>query len=88
MPRYFFQLIDQGELYYDTEGQELPDDEAARHEASLALTEVARDVLLKDGLFHEFEVIVKDHRGQTVWRTRLDFEAERGDATASRVTDA
>lgn len=78
MPRYFFQLIDQGKVYYDTEGQELLNDEAARHEASVALTEVARDVLLKDGLFHQFEIVVRNDRDETVWRTKLEFEAEPG----------
>lgn len=78
MPRYFFQLIDQGEVFRDTDGVELADDEAAMHEAARALTEVAHDVLVKDGLHHEFEIVVLDGRGETVWRTQLDFEATPG----------
>jgi hypothetical protein len=57
LPKYYFKLIDQGEVYHDSEGADLADDEAARHEAALTLTEVARDVLVKDGLMHEFEII-------------------------------
>jgi hypothetical protein len=64
MPRYYFQLIDQGRSYFDSEGQDLPNHEAARHEAALALSEVARDVLVKDGLLHEFEILVLDDRAK------------------------
>jgi hypothetical protein len=45
MPRYYFQLTDQGQVFHDSEGTECRDDEAARHEAAVALTEVAREVL-------------------------------------------
>lgn len=83
MPRYYFQLIDQGKIYHDSEGVDCPDDEAARHEAGVALTEVARDVLAADGLMHEFEIIVRNEDGGTVWRTSLDFEAVPGDAHQS-----
>ena len=83
MPRYFFRLVDQGEVYHDSEGAELPDDEVARHEAALTLTEVARDVLAEDGLMHEFEIVVLNAKGETVWRTTLDFEAQPGEAHAA-----
>ena len=82
MPKYYFKLIDQGEVYHDSEGADLPDDEAARHEAALTLTEVARDVLVKDGLAHDFKIVVLNHAGETVWKTSLDFEASPGEAYA------
>jgi hypothetical protein len=80
MPRYFFQLIDEGKVYHDSEGAECEDDEAARHEAAITLSQVARDVLAADGLFHEFEMIVFNDEGGTVWRTSLDFPADPGGA--------
>jgi len=80
MPRYFFKLIDEGQVFDDTEGVECADDEAARHEAAVTLSEVARDVLATDGLFHGFEIVVLNDKGSTVWRTQLDFSAEPGSA--------
>jgi hypothetical protein len=80
MPRYFFKLIDEGRVFEDMEGVECPDDEAARHEAAVTLSEVARDVLAADGLLHEFEMVVTNDEGGTVWRTHLDFSAEAGGA--------
>ena len=80
MPRYHFQLIDQGRIYDDSDGLEFKDDEAARHEAAITLTEVAREVLAVDGLLHQFEIIVRNDEGGTVWRTTLDFEAQAGSA--------
>jgi len=43
MIRYFFDIITDGEVAPDEEGLFLPDIEAARCEASLSLTEIARD---------------------------------------------
>jgi hypothetical protein len=83
MPRYYFQLIDQGQVYHDSEGTDCPDDEAARHEAAVTLSEVAKEVLVADGLLHEFEMIVFNDEGGTVWRTSLDFEAVAGSAHGS-----
>lgn len=78
MPRYFFKLIDDGEVFFDSEGQFCEDDEVARHQAGVALTEIARDVLAVDGVTHEFEIVVSNELGETVWTTRLDFEAVPG----------
>ena len=78
MPRYFFKLIDQGEVFFDSEGQLCEDDEVARHQAGVALTEVAREVLAVDGLAHEFEIVVSNEQGDIVWTTRLGFEAVAG----------
>ncbi|WP_423066964.1 DUF6894 family protein [Devosia sp. CN2-171] len=80
MPKYFFKLIDQGEVFHDSEGQMLEDDEVARHEAGIALSEIAREVLAVDGLAHEFEIVVSNEKGEVVWTTKLDFEAVAGSA--------
>lgn len=45
MPRYYFDVLDDGRLSVDTEGTDLADPEAARLEATQALAEMARDVL-------------------------------------------
>jgi hypothetical protein len=78
MQRYFFKLIDQGEVYHDSEGQMCEDDEVARHQAGIALSEIAREVLAVDGLAHEFEIVVSNDQGDIVWTTKLDFEAVPG----------
>jgi hypothetical protein len=86
MPRYYFQLVDQGRIYHDSEGVQCSDDEAARHEAAVALSEVAKEVLVANGLLHKFEIIVFNDDGGTVWRTSLDFEATAGGATGEVPT--
>lgn len=78
MPKYFFKLIDDGEVYHDSEGQMCEDDEVARHQAGVTLTDIARDVLAVDGLAHEFEIVVSNESGDIVWNTKLDFEAVAG----------
>jgi hypothetical protein len=45
MPRFFFRLVERHEVYFYSDGQDMADEDTARKEAAIALTEVARDVV-------------------------------------------
>ena len=60
MPLYFFDTADGGGLTRDTDGIELPDDEAARRYGISALPDMAHDVLPDGGNLHSFTVVVRD----------------------------
>jgi hypothetical protein len=60
MPRYFFHLHGSGAR--DTEGQEFPDDEAARQEA----VAVARDLGRNRNVTTDERLIVTDESGKVI----------------------
>jgi hypothetical protein len=64
MPRYFFDLVQDGRLSVDTEGTELVDTEAARLEAKQALAEFARDTLPGVETKHTMMMVRDDHDQQ------------------------
>lgn len=45
MPRYYFDLVDEGELFPDEEGLELTDLRAVQAEAAKSLADMARDAV-------------------------------------------
>ncbi|MER9120211.1 hypothetical protein NKJ55_13150 [Mesorhizobium sp. M0106] len=45
MPRIFFDFTDNGQVFPDVEGTDLPDLEAAKQEAVRALVEITKDKL-------------------------------------------
>ena len=47
--RYYFDYVQNGQTSLDMEGVDLPDDSAARFEASRFLAEIATTVFLDDG---------------------------------------
>ncbi|WP_156434718.1 DUF6894 family protein [Bradyrhizobium lablabi] len=49
MTRYFFDVLSNGKLTSDHEGAILPNIDAARKEATLALADLARDTLRSEG---------------------------------------
>jgi hypothetical protein len=49
MTRYFFDVLQDGKITFDDEGAILPNIEAARKEATLALADLARDTLRSEG---------------------------------------
>jgi hypothetical protein len=69
MPRYYFDLVDDGQLHVDTEGTDLDDTEAARIEATHALAEFARDAL-PGVLSKHLTMRVRDDRE---WHFTLDL---------------
>lgn len=78
MPRYFFRFIDEGQVSEDSEGVICSNDDAARREAAVTLSEVACDVLSTNGLLHAFEIEVLDNLGVMLWRIHLNYSAEAG----------
>ena len=66
MPRYYFHVREGGVLSRDEEGQELPDAEAARHEAISAAREILGDKLLHGGSLNNRAVEIADETGHVV----------------------
>lgn len=69
MPRFFFHVRDaDGEFSRDTEGQELPDLEAARAEAISANREMLGECLLHGGSLNHREIEIADESGAVLAR--------------------
>lgn len=73
MARYFFDTRDNADFIEDDVGLDLPDLEAAKTQAAVALAELARDVLPGSTL-RTLIVEVRDER-QPVLRAMLIFQA-------------
>ena len=72
VPRYYFHHRDGG-AFNDETGEELPDDEAARREAMIALPEMARDMLHRNGDKQGYVIMVTDESGKPVYSATLNF---------------
>jgi hypothetical protein len=72
MPRFYFDVRDGETFTPDDLGIELPNVEAARDQAALALAEIAREVL-PGSVRRELAIEVRD--SAPVLRTSLVFEA-------------
>ncbi len=66
MPRYFFHVREGSDLSRDTEGQELPDAEAARREAVNAGREILGEKLLHGGALNNRSIEIADETGRVV----------------------
>ena len=66
MPRYYFHVREGGELSRDTEGQDLPNVEAARREAIAASREILGDKLLHGGSLNSRTIEISDETGHVV----------------------
>lgn len=75
MFRFFFDTCDGARTFYDEEGMLLADDEAARHQAMIALPDIARDVVPKDGDRRDMMVDVRNEGGQVVFTATLSLVA-------------
>ena len=73
MPRYFFDTRDNEALVTDEEGLELPDLQAVKVQAGLALAELARDVI-PGSVRRHLSVEVRDDQGP-VMVAMMMFEA-------------
>ncbi|TPL88674.1 hypothetical protein [Mesorhizobium sp. B2-3-12] len=76
MALYYFDLNDNGTLYPDTEGTDLPSLEAAEDEASRALIEIARG-RMPDGTFAEVALHVHDGSSKPIFAAKITFELVR-----------
>jgi hypothetical protein len=66
MPRYFFHVREGRALSRDSEGQILPDVEAARREAVAAAREILGEKLLHGGSLNTREIEIADETGHVV----------------------
>jgi hypothetical protein len=73
MARYFFNTRDNEDFIEDDVGLELPDLEAVKHQATLSLAELARDVLPGSDQ-RTLTVEVRDEH-QSILHAKLRFEA-------------
>ncbi|MER8489340.1 hypothetical protein NKH53_13815 [Mesorhizobium australicum] len=78
MARFFFDLADNGKLYQDTEGTDLPSPEAAEDEAARALLEIAKDQM-PDGTFRQVAFQVHDGASHPLFVVKITFELIRTD---------
>ena len=73
MPRYFFDTDDGAAPFMDDEGSELPDDQAARHEASRTMAEMAKDHIPSGAPQQHITIRVRDEHGEALVRLDLSF---------------
>ncbi|MCA0049089.1 hypothetical protein LB577_19405 [Mesorhizobium sp. B283B1A] len=74
MPRFFFDLADDGEIHPDTEGVDLPTLESVENEATRALLEIVKDQ--KSHGFREVAFRVRDQASQ-LFVVKVTFELSR-----------
>jgi hypothetical protein len=73
MARYFFDTDDGDKAFRDEIGSELPDDQAARNEASHALAELARDYIPSGVPQKNVTMWVRNEQGEPVLQLALSF---------------
>ena len=73
MPRYFYDIHVDNEIFRDETGQDLPDLNAVRTEAQKALPEIAYDKIPQDGDRKAFFVLVTDEDGHPVYSATLNY---------------
>ena len=72
MPRYFFHVRDADSFSPDTEGQDLPDLEAARREAISANREILGEKLLHGGALDHRQIQIADESGAVLLALNTD----------------
>lgn len=79
--RYYFDIFDGDHWARDDLGVECASDRSARHQAVLALTELARELLPSDGASKELIIRVRQGDG-AAFSVRLAFDTSAGPALA------
>jgi hypothetical protein len=79
--RYYFDIFDGAGWARDDVGVECASDRRARHQAVLALTELARELLPSDGPSKELVIRVR-HGNDAAFSVRLAFDTSAGPALA------
>lgn len=79
MPRYFFDTSDGAVHFPDFEGFQLPDLQAARREALIALPGIARGRVL-DGVPGEVSATVRSETGTVLFKATLTLAEDWGAA--------
>jgi hypothetical protein len=75
MPRFYFDVVLDGATAPDETGTSFPDVEAARKDALIAATEMARG-LASEGNPKPLSIIIRDEIGRPVTTVRLSLEVE------------
>jgi hypothetical protein len=73
MALYFFDIVEGDIVFHDSEGSELPNDEAARREGKHALAEMGRDAIPSGGSNVNLGVVIRDEHGDEVASMSLIF---------------
>ena len=76
MPRYYFDIRENGVLAVDEEGLDLPNLRAAEMEAATSLAHMARDAL-PGAERHEMAIEVRTAGGGPLFKATFIFEATR-----------
>jgi hypothetical protein len=77
VPRFFFDVHENGHVQRDEFGVEFATFEAAVVEAKRALPAIAIDGLLRDGDHKNYTVVVKDEEERIVYTAALSFVGTR-----------
>ena len=81
MPRYFFNLLENGTLYEDSEGDEWEDDAAARREALLNARSILKDRPISVNAWLRLSYEIRDSDGGLVelipFSAAMDIEWSR-----------
>jgi hypothetical protein len=75
MPRFYFDVRQDGDLTPDEEGEELPDADAAEQEAALAAIHLVKELL--HGPQASLAVEVRDEQGTRVARATVTLDVDR-----------
>lgn len=75
MPRYYFELEENGRRYPDDEGDTLEGPDLAREEAARVLAEVARDKFNGNEGHNELVMLVLDEARHPLTRLSMVFDA-------------
>ena len=71
MPRFYFDLREDGSVLADDDGVDFPNIELAAGEASRAAAEIVRDNILRTGNLQEIAVEVRNESGEYVLSSTL-----------------
>jgi hypothetical protein len=66
MPRFYLNVVDHGETLRDDEGIDLPDIEAARHEAREAIREILADAIRANQEISTVKIEITDGAGSVL----------------------
>jgi hypothetical protein len=76
MPRFFFDLTDNGVSFADSEGSDLATREAAEDEAAIAIMSIAKDAM-PDGNFRQLSLRAREDGGAQIFEVLVTFELRR-----------
>jgi len=80
MPRYFFNIDGVEHLSQDVTGEELPDDDAARAEAAIQISEIRAEACQADWDMTEWRMVVTADDGRKI----ADLAIEPGQSQTAR----